>query len=514
MHTPTEGRDLWVPYPMAGAETNFNTGDMNTVSRLASGASLAQAQAQLTMISKKLSANIQNSWANASIKLRELRSDELSGVRPFVLVVEVMVLLVLLIASANTANLALARVIGRERELALRTALGAGRGRIARTLLTESLVLALAGGAIGILLATVGVPLIRAHALGEYFSRAVAGWTEIAVNGRVVLFTVVVSIATGIVFGTFPLLHASKLDLTTSLKDGGRSSTAGASDRRVRTALVVGQFIVAFVLTVGASLLARSLTALVHTDPGFQADHVLALDIGIPQGSYVNDSAIKAVNVEVVNSVEALPDVRAAALTSFLPMGHAYNTTTFTVAGQSQESITDRDKPEALEHAVTSGYFGTLRVRLLRGRVWPPNTVGDTTRFIVVNQTLATRYFHGIDPIGGVLNLGWGSARIVGVVSDTKATGVDNKQVEPEVYELMEQQARSSYQLVARVAGDPAPAARVIRNRLASLDPNIAVGRIRTLNDVVTDYLSPWLLMVIPIGGFAVTAIVIAGIGI
>ncbi len=511
---PTTTHDIWVPYPGTGAEANFSSGNMNTIARLAPGATLEQAQSQLRAIGRQLSRQHPNSWANARIQLTGLRSDELAGVRPFVLVLEAMVVMVLLIASANTANLALGRVTSRERELAVRTALGAGRWRIARTLLTESMLLASAGGAIGILVAMVGVPLLRAHVLGDYFSRAVAGWAEVAVNGEVILFTAIVSIATGMLFGIAPVLHANKVDLTNSLKDGGRGSSARTSGR-LRTSLVVAQFMIAFVLTVGASLLARSLVALAHTDPGFQTDHVITMNIGIPKGTYQRDSAVKDVTAQLVNRVQALPGVRIAALTSFLPMAHGYNTTTFTVVGQRASApVSDRDKPEALEHSATAGYFAALHIRLLRGQLWPPNTIGDTTRFIVVNQTLATRYLHGLNPIGTVLDLGWGAVPIVGVVSDTKTTGVDNTQPEPEVYEPMEQQTRSSYQLLARVTGDPAAAASAIRKQLATLNPDIAVGSVRSLSDVVRDYLSPWLLMVILIGGFAVIAVVIAGVGI
>lgn len=509
---PTDAHDLWVPYLTTGAATNFNTGNMHVVARLAPGATVEQARAQVARVGQQLSAQYRNSWANAGIDLTGMRSDELRDIRPFVLMLEATVALVLLIACANTANLALGRVIGRERELAVRTALGAGRWRIIRTLMTESVLLALLGGTIGILLAVWGVPALRAHVLSDYFSRAVPGWSEMAVNGQVVLVTALVSIATGILFGVGPALHASRVDLTTTLKDGGRGSSAGVSGSRLRTTLVVTQFVLALVLTVGATLLARSLTALLHTDPGFLTEHVLALDIGIPKGSYSKGPAVKQVNTQVVSRVQALPGVRAVALTSFLPLSHNYNSTAFTVAGSAP--ISDRNKPNALEHSVTAGYFPALGVRLLRGQLWPSNTMSDSTRFIVVNQTLATHYLHGRDPIGTVLNLGWGSVPIIGVVSDTKATGVENKEPEPEVYEPMETQAWNNYQLVARVTVDPAAATTAIRNQLAALDPNIAVGTVRTLSDLVTDYLSPWLLMVILIGGFAVVAVLIAGIGI
>lgn len=509
---PTETHDLWVPYLTTGAAENFNTGNMHVVARLAPGVVAEQARAQVAVVAQQLSAQHPNSWANARIELAGMRSDELSYVRPFILMLDATAVLVLLIACANTANLALGRVIGRERELAVRTALGAGRWRIARTLMTESMLLALTGGAIGILLAVVAVPVLRAHVLGDYFSRAVAGWTDMTVDWQVVLFTALLSIAVGLLFGVGLALHASKVNLTASLKEGGRGTGTGVSGSRLRTALVVTQFVLALVLTVSATLLGRSLVALLHTDPGFQTEHVLALDIGIPKGSYTKDSAVKQVNAQVVSHVQSLPGVHVAALASFLPLSHSYNSTSFTVTGSAP--VADRDKPEALEYVVTAGYFPSLGVRLLRGQLWPPNTTGDTTRFAVVNQTLATHYLHGRDPIGAVLQLGWGSVSIIGVVSDTKATGVENKEPEPEVYEPMETQARNNYHLVVRVTGDPAAATRSIRNQLGTLDPNIAVGTVRTLSDVVTDYLSPWLLMVILIGGFAVIAVLIAGVGI
>lgn len=510
---PAFTHDLWVPYPDSLMVGNFNTGNLRVVARLAPSATMDQARAQIAAIARQISAEHPNEWANAQIETTPMRSNELSDLRPFMLMLEATVALVLLIACANTANLTLGRVIGRERELAVRAALGAGRRRIARLLLTESVILALLGGILGVALATWSVPLIRDHLLAANLSQGVAGWQDISVNGNVLVFTALVSIATGVLFGIGPALHASRVDLTTSLKDGGRGASAGIAGRRLRTALVVTQFVLALVLTVGAALVARSFVALMHTNPGFQPEHVLALDIDIPQGRYANGAATIGINRRLVGQVAALPGVRAAALASFLPLSHNNNTTNFTIAGSAP--IADRDKPQAMEHVVTAGYFDALGIRLLRGQLWPSNLSGSGTHFIVINKALADRYFPGVDPIGHVLQLGWGSVPIVGVVSNTKTSALEDTDPEFEVYEPMETAGWwHQYQLLARVTGDPAASARAIQRQISAIDPSIAVGSTRTMDNVVADYLSPWLMMVALIGGFAGIALVIAGIGI
>lgn len=509
---PADAHDIWVPYPAAGMSENFESGNMQVVARLAPDVTMEQARAQVAAIGHQLSADHPNSWANARIELKGFRSDELLAMRPFALMLETAVVLVLLLACANTANLALGRVIGRESELAVRAALGAGRWRITRTLLTESMLLALLGGAIGILLATAGIPVLRERILSDYFARAIPGWMQIKMNGEVVLFTVIVSLATGVLFGVGPALHAARVDLTVPLKGGGRGSSVSASGARLRTVLVVTQFVLALTLAVDAVLVARSFVTLLQSNPGFQAEHILVLDIGIPKDPFVRDSATKLASAELVRRIQVLPGVQAAALTSFVPLGRNTNGTQFTVAGGA--TLADRDKPEAVEHSVTAGYFRTLGIHLLRGELWPSNTTGDSVRFVVVNKTLATHYLHGQDPIGAVLDMGRGSATIIGVVGDTKVGGLAETLPEPEIYEPMEMQAWRGFQLVAHIAGDPAAEMTAIRNQIAAVNPNIAVGVVRTMDDIVADYLSPWLLMAILIGGFAVIALVIAGVGI
>ena len=509
---PVGTRDLWVPYPAADLATNFGSGNMVAVGRLAIGTTQAQAQAQVNTIATQISKEHPNSWANASVQLTNLRGDELRDVRPIMLTLEATVVLVLLIACANTANLQLGRVIGRERELAVRVSLGARRWRIARMLLTESVILALVGGTLGALLAAFSVPLIRDHILAAYLTQGVAGWSDIAVNGQVLLFTAIVSIITGVLFGTGPALHAARVDLTSSLKEGGRGATAGAAGSRFRNALVVSQFALALVLTIGAVLMTRSFAALLHTSPGFQSEHVVTLPIGIPKGRYARDSAVKQVAAQLVDRMGTIPGVRATALTSFLPLTHSYNGTQLALEGAAPAA--NRDMQWALEQAVTADYFNVLGIRLMRGRLWAPRTTGDSTRFVVVNQALVDKLLPGRDPIGVVLKLGWGSAPISGVVSNTKSGQLESDEPELHVYEPMETQAWRQYNLLVRVAGDPGASVDRIRHEVATLDPDIAVGPARTMDTVVADYLSPWLFMAALIGSFALIAIVIAGVGI
>jgi len=511
---PVDTRDIWVPFPESAIGGNFNTGNMTVVARLAPGATMAQARSQVATIATQISSEYPDTWSNGRIETIGMRDAELRGLRPAMVLLAATVALVLLIACANTANLALSRVIGRERELAVRAALGATRWRIIGTLVTESVMLSLAGAGIGVLVAAWAVPLLRDHVVAGHLVRGIAGWSDIHVSVSALLFTTAVAVATGILFGIGPALHGTRLNLTASLKEGGRGASASVSGQRLRTALVVTQFTFALVLTVGAVLLARSFIALLRTDPGFQTEHVLTLDISIPNGARnATNAAVKRTNMQVVKAVRALPGVRSVAVASFLPLTHDYDGTPFSVVGSAPVSA--RDKRMAVQHVVTADYFETLGVHLLRGRLWPANTTGDSTPFIVVNQTLAAKYLHGRDPLGTRLKMGWGSAEIIGVVRDTKVGALEESKPQPEIYLPMETQPGwHQYELFARVVGDPVAATGSLRHQIATVDPDIAVGSVRALGGIVHDYLSPWLLMVILLGSFALIALVIAGIGI
>ena len=383
--------DLWLPHARSVVAERDNH-YLRGIGRLAPGSTLSGARAELETIGRQLATRYPDTNQGWAPNATTLRDAEVGDIRPVLLIMQAAVTFVLLIACANVANLLMARGSSRHREIAIRTTLGAARGRIIRQLLTESLMLALAAGLLGTLMAGWGLDIVTAM-----LPDSLPSWMHFAIDARVLVFTLLISLATGIVFGLMPALQVSKPDLTDSLKDGGRGAGVGRRSRQLRSVLVVVEVSLSMVLLIGASLMMKSFLQLQSVDPGFDYRRSLAMQISFTGASYDSVSARQATLDRVVTEVAALPGVTGAAAVSLTPLTSANATTGFFVDGETLAP----DKAHGAEiRSITPEYFRALKIGLVRGRTFTSQEMMDGALVTVVNQTLASRYWPNEDPLG------------------------------------------------------------------------------------------------------------------
>jgi putative ABC transport system permease protein len=419
---------------------------------------------------------------------------------------------VLLIACANVANLLLTRATGRHKELAIRAALGAARVRIVRQLLTESLVLALAGAGTGLLLATWGVA-----ALQQVAPTNIPRLTAIAIDLPVLLFTLSLALATGLIFGMAPAWQSVAANQSEALKEGGRSGGEGSRGRRVRHTLAVIEVSVALVLLVGAGLLARSFAVIARTDLGFNPRNVLALSIELPRQKYTEEARVIQFYEQVVERISRLPGVRSAGVGSSVLLGPLPNSSTLFVDGHPPP-------PDAVNipvplDTVTNGYFAALGIPLTRGRLFGPEDTATAPARVIVNEAFARRFFPSEDPLGKRVtfsspqskNIQW--LTIVGVVADTHRGGIDRPPW-AELYFPLAQSADRRLTVLVRTAGDPLTMARAAQEQVWAIDRAQPVASIRTLEELLARAQANRRFTMMMLGLFAVVALLLAAVGI
>ncbi len=432
-------------------------------------------------------------------------------VRPALIVLLVAVTLVLLIASANVANLLLVRAAGREKEISIRSALGASRSRIIRQLLTESLLLALAGGFAGVLLAMWGVELLVKLA-PENLPRL----DHIKIDLTVLGWTALVSVVTGTVFGLVPAVQSSRLNLNESLKEGGRSSTESAGRRRWRDLLVISELAMALMLLVGAGLLIKSFWRLQQVDLGINPKQVLTMEIALRGAKYPQSDNVSSFYGQLVERVEALPGVQAVAVSNSLPPDQLAFSSDFAIEGRP---VDPGESAMVADFPIVSGdYFQALGLPLRRGRFFSETDSRDAPRVVLINETMERRFFSGEDPVGRRLNLGsqrepaW--AEIVGVVGDAKYTGVESE-TQPAIYQPSVQNPSWGMFLVVKTeSGDPLSLATAVRNEVRALDRELPVRQIRTMEQLLAASLVQPRFRTTLITIFALLALALASVGI
>lgn len=489
--------------------TNRTHHVVRVVGRLNPGVTIEQASAEIRGISTRLEHDYPatNKTINAALlpMAREIAGDS----RTPLLVLFAVVGLVLLIATANVANLLLARAAGRRKEIAIRIALGAGRGQIVRQLLTESLVLAGAGGIVGVLLAVVATPWLRSLAAGR-----IARASEIAVDGRVLLFAMGAALAAGILFGLVPALAATRADQNADLRLGGRGS-AGNVHRGLRAGLVSGQVALAMLVLVGAALLTRSLMRLTGVDPGFRVDHLLTARVALPE-SYKTQEQILGFYRQLFARMAAVPGVKDVAGTDAMPLAEQYGSTRFAVDGAAAPEA--GRFPVAAAVGGSPNYFDLMGVPLVAGRGFTEHDVrfGDDVP-VIVNEALARKFYDG-NAVGRnlILNvLGPKPARhpIVGVVADTREQEMD-KPAGPTMYFASYAGYGRWEMVLIRTAGDPMAMAGVLRREVAALDPQAPVSDIRTMEQIVDKSLTGRKFSVLLISMFGALALALAAVGL
>jgi putative ABC transport system permease protein len=502
--------ELWLPLSVTDNMRRSRRGDfLSTIGRLKPAVSVEQARAEMKGIAARLAKQFPDTNTDWSVIVEPLHETLTGDVRPALLVLTGAVGFLLLIACANVANLLLARATARQREIAVRAALGASRGRIIRQLLTENVLLALAGGAAGLLLAAWGMQALLAVSPGN-----IPRLGSIRINTDVLLFTIGMSLLTGFVFGLAPALTISKLNLNDTLKEGGRSSAEGATGRRLRNALAIAEIALSLVLVVGAGLLIRSFVRLQEVKPGFNPDHLLAAELSLPATKYAEDQQVVNFYDQLLARVAQLPGVQAATVTTALPLAGGGDILAFYVEGRPF-ARTART-PDAESRSVSSDYFRTMEIPLRRGRLLSDQEATDA---VVINETLARKYFHGEDPIGKRVTFGNPQAAnvewwtIIGIVGDVRQSRLDTEPY-AQVYASYRRAPRRSLTVILRTAGDPIAMANTLRQQVWSLDREQPLANTRTVEQVLANSIARPRFNTMLIGILAGVALLLATVGI
>ena len=487
--------------------TNRETHYLNIIGRLKPQVLLPQAQADITAIMDRIHQQY-SVTAGHTVQLVPLRDVSASPVRETLLILLGVVALVLLIACANIANLLLARAIARRRELAVRTALGASRLRIIRQLLTESMLLAFVGGVTGVALAWSLLRLLVAAS-----PRDLPRVEEISVNPIVLAFTIGISVLTGLLFGLAPALAATRQSPGGFLKEGGRGSTSGAGQNRLRGFLVVGEVALSLVLLVSAGLLVRSFIHLLHVAPGFSPDRIVTMQVNFTSAAYSEKGRSTRFLNELLPRVAALPGVEGVATANDLPL-EGDDTTTGVVRVDGREMFQRGHQPLMGVHAVNPGYFRAMGIRLLRGRELSASDTADSHLVAVINQNLADLAWPGQDPIGKHFNiLGDTPSEVVGIVGNVLHNGL-TETPSPESYIPYAQNPWSYVSLSVRTHGNSSALYAAMRSAVAELDPELPVHDMRSMEQVVAETMSTRRLTLWLVGAFGCIALVLAVVGI
>jgi putative ABC transport system permease protein len=516
-----EQPDVWVPYVFRPYELEPNARGGHSlwgIARVKPGVSIASASAELAGIAKVLAARFPESNTGFGAMVEPLREKMVGDVRPALLAMLGAVGLVLLIACANVANLLLVRAAARESEMAVRTALGAGRGRIVRQLVTESVLLALGGAALGVVLASWAVSAVVA-----FGPRGLPRLAEVAVDGRVLLFAAGVAVLTGVLFGLAPAIQAARSNTGQSLRDGPRGSSRGGA-QRTRNALVVVEMALAVMLLIGAGLLMRSFIRLVNVDPGFRTEQLVTFNVTLPDAKYPFDRNRVAFTSELRDRLGELPGAKDVAVSFGRPIERMGIVTSFEVEGRPASSPESRSVSSV--QPVSPEYFSALGIPLVRGRIY---TTSDNRRdarpVVVINRELARRYFASEDPIGKRITLGLShdtagpgtlvpsGGEIVGIVGDVKQFGLDSD-VRPMVYVPFAHVPMSYVSVLVRSSADPRLLESEIRSRMHELDPDLPIFGLGTMKQVVSDSVSQPRFYLLLLGAFAGVALLLAALGV
>ena len=503
--------DAWLPMAFKPDETaNDARGGhyISVVGRLKPGVTVAQARAELEVLASQLAKQYPDSNKGWGIFMMPIQDYTVRDVKPVLYTLLGAVGCVLLIACANLANLLLARATARSREISIRAALGAGRARLIRQLLTESVVLAVGGGIAGVILARWGL-----YALLALAPTSLPRISDIHLDSTVLLFSLALSVITGLVFGIAPALLAARTDVNEALKQGTRGSTEGGARGRLRSALVVIEVTFALVLLGGAGLLARSFMQLAHVDPGFNPENATLLRLSLPQKKYPEKDQQMAFTNALVERLKGLPSVQAVGVTQSMPLVGDY-VLGFNIEGRPH--IDPADLPSTNYYSITPDYYRAMGIRLIRGRVFTPQDDARAPRVAIINETMARQFFPNEDPIGKRINITNGPdtwREIVGIVGDIKQYGVD-KATSAQSYEPFAQVPFTSLNVVVRTNGSPAALLGALRPAVYAVDKDQPVGAIRPLEEIMAESIARQRFAMTLLTVFSAVALIIAAVGI
>ncbi len=500
--------DIWAPVSVDPDQyLDRHVRNRRVYARLKPGVSIKEAQAEMDVIAQQLAEQYPKDNAGYSVSVASLGDTQVRDVRPALLVFLGAVGLVLLIACANVANLLLARAAARRKEFAIRAALGAGRPRLIRQLLTEAVALALVGGMIGVLLAFWIVDLFVAISPGN-----IPRLDQVKLDGRVVVFALTLSLLMGVLFGLSPAIGSSKVNLVEHLKEGQRGSAAGLA-ARLRGLLVISQVALALVLLVGAGLLGQTFVSLVTLKPGFNPEHLLTFQLFPPMERYKKGTEVTAFYQRATEEFRSIPGVQSVGATSAGPQFGGYEPVDFLVQGKTAPA--SGEYPHARYYNVGPGYFQTMQTALLSGREFTDRDTPNAPAVAIINQTMARRHFAGEDPLGKRLLLvrEKEALEIVGVVGDVRRFEVDDV-VEPEIYCAYMQRPRWASYFVIRTDADATSIVGAVRSRMLAVDKDVPVLNVAAIDQLVSAALREPRFNTVLIGVFAGLALLLASAGL
>jgi putative ABC transport system permease protein len=505
----TGTQDIWVPQRFPDEIRSARGRWLQVLGRLGPGVSVERAQAEMSTLASRLEMEYPDAQSGWTVNVVPLQGQVVGEARTPLLILFGAVTFVLLIACANVANLLLSRSAGRQKEIALRTALGASRLRLVRQLLTESAILSLTGGALGLLLAYGLVGGLVG--LGPDIPRL----AEVSVSGAVVGFALGISVLTGLLFGLAPALRASRPDLVGSLKEGGARAGSGSGLLRARSGLVVAEIALALILLVGSGLLLRSFANLSDVGVGFETERLITAQVELPSRSYPEVEQRTRFFEELVDRVQNMPGVNAASAITFLPLSGSGSATTFWA--------NDRPVPEAGELPVADirwihrDYHRTLGIPLIRGRLFDQRDTRNTPLRVVISEATADDLWPSEDPIGRRISMPWGDtlvAEIIGVVGDVRHEGPETQARAKIYWHHLQWQDFTNMTIAARTIGDPADYVAGVRNELRAMDSNLPLFNVSPMTDLLGEAMAARRFTMMVLGLFAVVALILASVGV
>jgi putative ABC transport system permease protein len=508
-----EPADVWLPLTYASEFWQQRSMHfLQVIGRLAKGVRLEQAMAEISALQGRIAKQNQGQFLGTHVSLVPLHAQSVAGIRSGIHVLWGAVLFILMIACTNVANLCLARANLRQREFAVRLALGAGRRALFRQLLSESLLLSMLGGGIGVLLAYWGVRVLRTT-LPATITATASGWNELTVNGQVLLFTLVVSAGCAAFFALVPFGHALSASSQGWLKQTVRGTTAGVPARRWSNSLVVAEIAFALVLLTGAALMIQSFVRLVKVPPGFEPARLVTVSLTLPEPKYTDPGKRRAFFEGLVGRVQAVPGVARAGMSSMIPFGGAGQN--YSVAIDGRPGDPDGKFLTADFRPMTPDYFRALGVPLVTGRMLSETDIETAAPVVLVNETFVRRYLGGGEPLGRRISTAGGVTReIVGVVRDFKQQGLDLP-LNPQIYPPLAQAPYfASGTLAARARGDARSVMQALRHEVAAIDPDLPIDRLETMEAVIAGTVAQPRLRAFVVGLFGGLAVVLAALGI
>jgi putative ABC transport system permease protein len=504
---------VWVPLAFPAEEAAARGSHfLEIIGRMKPGVTLAQARAEMETIAARLAQQYPEHNTRIGAVVNPLHEEIVGDMKPALLILLGAVAFVLLIACANVANLLLARAAARQKEIALRLALGADRARLTKQLLVESVMLSMLGGVVGLALAYAGL-----RVLTRFIPADVAHAEMISIDGKVLVFTLLVALVTGLVFGLAPASQAAHFNLNDTLKEGGRDSGAGPRGKRLRSALVIAEVAVSFILLIGAGLLINSFMHLRNLDPGFRADHLLALQIDLSETKYPDNARRVAFFDEVVRRVQVLPGVKSVAIAGNLPF--TYNGDSGPIGVEGIPDPPPDQHPDVIYRAIGPGYFSTMGIPLVRGRDFTEQDNLDTDMKVIVSEKTVRQYWPNTDPIGKRLKVGSTTAdgpwrTVIGVVKDVRQNDFIAEPKMQMYFTYRQLRSLMPNALIVRTAVDPLSLATSVRNAIWAVDKDQTVANVDSMEHIVAGAVARQRFSMLLLAIFAGVALILAAVGI